>query len=309
MPRTPGPRERPNNDGATRQQARDRLKPNHQAPSRRQREATGTPSHTLHNQVAKPLRHQPGARHSYDTQTQIMVHGSLPTALRPHLAGAFLGFLLSTLSTGAPKPAAALLLYQIRQSGPDVVVTGGNRGTFVNLSGLTVNGPDEENITEINGFTGNLGTGSGGPGTLTTPYTGISGPSSFGTIDITATGSPDGNPSDPVYLCLNIPVCGTNQLYLPTGYTGGTTTISSTTIFPNITLSALGLTPGSTFTWTWASLGDTPDVQLQKTFQIEIEPVPAPVPGLGATAAFAWSRRLRRRIKASGQNNESLTRG
>lgn len=35
---------------------------------------------------------------------------------------------------------------------------------------------------------------------------------------------------------------------------------------------------------------------------IQLEPVPAPLPILGAIAAFGWSRKLRRRIRESGQS-------
>lgn len=51
-------------------------------------------------------------------------------------------------------------------------------------------------------------------------------------------------------------------------------------------------------TTTWAT-NDSLVSSLQNN--IQLEPAPAPLPILGAVAAFGWSRKLRRRIRESGQ--------
>jgi hypothetical protein len=125
-------------------------------------------------------------------------------------------------------------------------------------------------------------------------YTGVSGPTSFGT-GISATGvstsaqinavslwgDPDENPL----------TTDTPYIYFSQDF-DGSQTISSVTTFAGVTLQDLGLTPNTSFTWTW---GTGPDQMLR----LDIEPVPGPLPALGGAAAFGWSRRLRRRVKTS----------
>lgn len=63
----------------------------------------------------------------------------------------------------------------------------------------------------------------------------------------------------------------------------------STTIFdPG---QSLGLSSG-TYTWAWGSGAD-------QVMQLDVLPVPGPLPLFGAGAAFAWSRRLRQRVRSS----------
>ncbi|MEB3167922.1 MAG: hypothetical protein VKK97_04230 [Synechococcaceae cyanobacterium] len=71
----------------------------------------------------------------------------------------------------------------------------------------------------------------------------------------------------------------------------------SITLFSGATYNSLSLAPG-TYTWSWGS-GDDQKIQMN------IE-VPAPLPLLGGAAAFAWSRRLRRRVKASQASDSQL---
>ena len=194
---------------------------------------------------------------------------------------ALAGSVLALGVAGVPNRADALLLYTIRQVGSDVVVTGGSQGT-VDLSPLTP-GAADTNSAEIVSGEGALGTGPDLAPLVT--YSGISGPTSFGSDTIGYPGDSFDSDSNSVYLLASI-----GKIYLPTGYTGSGA-ISSTTTFSGTSLAVLGLTPNTSIVWTWGTGG--PD----RTFQLDIEPVPAPLPVLGAASAFGWSRRLRRRIR------------
>lgn len=71
----------------------------------------------------------------------------------------------------------------------------------------------------------------------------------------------------------------------------GTPIVSSAT-FNNSTLAGLGFTTtGLIGTWTLVDGGDQ--------IQVVLTEVPGPLPLLGAGAAFAYSRRIRRRIATS----------
>ena len=222
-----------------------------------------------------------------------MITGSASAAgALKKLMVALAGSVLALGVAGVPNRAEALLLYTIRQVGSDVVVTGGSQGP-VSLTGLNPLGPDKNN-TEIASGLGAIGTGpdvdGSNPVNLDT-YSGILGPSTFGTGLVVYAGSSVDAATNAVYLDS---VGG--KLYLPSGYTGSTS-IFSTTIFPSTNLATLGLTPNSSYVWTWgAGRG------LDQTFQLDIEPVPAPLPVLGAASAFGWSRRLRRRIRGRAAN-------
>jgi len=194
---------------------------------------------------------------------------------------------LTALAVLAPHKANAILIYTIRQVGSDVVVTGGGS---ITLAGLTPNGLPVDNITQIKSDTGELGTGPEGIGTPTQEYIGLSSPLSFGTGGLYGGVSFD-SASNAVYLCA---ACG--SIFLPVGYSNGNL-ISSTTIFAGTNIATLGLTSNTSFTWTWGAGGS------DQTFQLLVEPAPGPLPALGGAAAFGWSRRLRRRVRASQLTN------
>lgn len=77
-------------------------------------------------------------------------------------------------------------------------------------------------------------------------------------------------------------------------YVLGTPIISSAT-FNGKTLADFGLTPSSGLLGTWTLDGTSESINVRV-----FNPVPGPLPVLGAGAAFGFSRRLRRRINASG---------
>lgn len=77
-------------------------------------------------------------------------------------------------------------------------------------------------------------------------------------------------------------------------YTSGAT-LSGTSIFTGQTFASLGLTPG-TYTWTWGV--DNPD-SYTLNIGTNSTPVPGPLPIIGVAAAFNYSRKLKKRIRAA----------
>jgi hypothetical protein len=78
-------------------------------------------------------------------------------------------------------------------------------------------------------------------------------------------------------------------LALPKGYVS-TNSLNGTSVYKNKTLALLGLSPGLS-TWTWGSPGSA-------TFDsINLEVVPGPFSLSGAVAAYAWGKRLRKKIR------------
>lgn len=192
----------------------------------------------------------------------------------------------------APRPAEALLLFTVQQDGADVVVRGKSIGA-VNVGTLGTSVGNVDNLIQIDGVLGQLGTGRGKAFPAdTTPANivnligySVMGPDSFAAPD---GGFAFGNSSDSAAQSIYLDAFN-GVLYLPSAYAGDYA-IDSTTVFSGVTLQDLGLSRG-TYDWTWGSS------QLSETFRLEIDPVPAPLPLLGAGAAFCWSRRLRRRLQ------------
>lgn len=163
--------------------------------------------------------------------------------------------------------AQAGFIMTIQQVGNNVVETGS--GT-INLSALTF----IENGLDQGGVGGSIGYAAAGPyPTISNPddvlYSGISGPTSFGSGAYLAASSGSG----PV-----VDVYGANgTLVVPTGYVSGAA-LSDTSTFINTTLAGLGLTTGD-YIWTWGT-GATAD-----SFQVQIGTPEPSTFGLLALAA------------------------
>ena len=87
-------------------------------------------------------------------------------------------------------------------------------------------------------------------------------------------------------------VSSLSQLWVPFGYTPGTS-LSGSVTFAGESFSSLGLTPGS-YTTTLPS----------DTITMNIGAVPAPLPLLGLGAATAFSRKLKQRIALRRKREE-----
>lgn len=178
------------------------------------------------------------------------------------------------------KVAVAGLVITVSQVGSDVVATG--VGTM-NLTALTSAGTFNGGacIDSTYAFM-QVGPTSG---VTQAKYTGISGPSSFGsglfTGATSGTGDSVGFSGDAGYLLV------------PNGYVSGNP-LSGSATFANATLSGLGLTPGTT-TYSWGS-GATAD-----SLTLNIAAVPEIDPAMGSSAlslvagVLAMIERRRRR--------------
>jgi PEP-CTERM motif len=171
-------------------------------------------------------------------------------------------------------PARAGFIITIDQVGPDVVATGSGS---LNLTGLTFNGT----VDSAPGVTPIFANITFGEGLISTgdDYGPLMGPSSFGPGigDIPTSFSGD------TFGVVN----GIGNVRVPDGYTSGTP-LSGTDTFANLTISSLGLTPG---TYTYTLPNDTITVRIGAVVP---EPSTLALAGIGALAGLGvWARRRR----------------
>ncbi|NJC09316.1 PEPxxWA-CTERM sorting domain-containing protein [Polymorphobacter fuscus] len=183
--------------------------------------------------------------------------------------------LLSTFAT----PASAAYIFDVKEVGNDVVVTGSGS---LNLTGLTSLGPNvangalraEDPVFMVVGF-------GGGP-----TYSGLTGPDSFGRSGFVQA---DTNTGDVVGLSQSL-------FIVPNGYVSGTQIAPSTSTYSNRTFASLGLTPGTyTYNFNSGANADTFKIQIGNVAAV---PEPASwammIAGFGMVGAAA-----RRRVRTS----------
>ena len=161
----------------------------------------------------------------------------------------------------------------LNEVGANVVATGS--GEF-DLTGLTyfVTSGINTNPGFIIAQDGEIVTGASG--SVVDIYSGVSGPSAFGSgVNIASSGSGG-----------FLGVDGYDgYLLVPQGYVSGTT-LSDTSTYDSATFNSLGVTPG-TYEWTWGGGADQ-----SFTLEIGTTPLPAALPlfatGLGALGLFGW---------------------
>ena len=256
------------------------------------------------------FRHVPAARSPH----QLPAARSRQRWLRwPRTTGLAAGLLATAAAVLTPGRADALLVFTIRQVGNDVVVSGGgkysNSGLFLEAN-PPPDFPDPPNADIPNIYPSNpFGIDNGGaingaypfiisgvsPSANPTAYLWkvnfLNSPGAFGGNQDTMadTGSGPAFGVDQGYQ----DVLGYSYLILPSNVVctleSPCEALGSISTYQNTTIANLGLTPGI-YTWKWGAGG------INETFQLNIE-APGPLPALGAASAFAWSRKLRRRIK------------
>ena len=182
-------------------------------------------------------------------------HITATSIRRGILAGAFLA--VATASHAA-------IVIQFDQVGANVVETGSGSA---NLAALTFAG----NSLTGSGITPNVGDIALGAGVVSVDkYTGISGPSNFGTgggiIASSGTGSEFG-----------LRGSGAAFLKVPAGYVSGTA-LSGSNTFSGQTFASLGILAG-TYAWTWGT-GATAD-----SLTVQVGPAAAAVPEPGSALA------------------------
>jgi hypothetical protein len=177
--------------------------------------------------------------------------------------------------------ARASFVYNVLQVGSNVVTTG--IGT-IDTAALTSLGSGETTCGYVIPSEGVL---VGGPIAFLSDqaYSGISGPSAFGTggaalpLEVATSGGGD-----------LFGTSGGNHLYTPPGYQSEAP-LSNTDTYNNTTISLLGFTPG-TYVYTWGS-GPTADLL---TINIGVVPEPASAALIAAPVAIAALRRRRRQL-------------
>jgi hypothetical protein len=189
---------------------------------------------------------------------------------------------LSVLAVTHP-PANAAFIFMVEQSGANVVVTGSGSIDTAALSFSFESGTQS-------GIASQLAIVRGGPAAPTlTPanfFTGASGPTSLGSAGADAASSGSGD---------LVGVSGfAGEIALPTTYVSGAA-LSDSATFNNVTLSALGLTPGN-YVYMWGT-GPTAD---SLTVEVGTTATPAPEPASIAmlclpAALLPWRRNRRSR--------------
>ena len=154
------------------------------------------------------------------------------------------------------------LYIEILEVGSNVVVSA--NGTL-NLSGLTL-GSSANSVASVTPDAGFLVLSQNTSSNVIDKYTSLTGPSNFGTgvTTVNATSS-TGNGTFGIYT-VNAP----RELFVPTGFTGGT--LSGVSTYNSTTIAGLGLSAG-TYTWTWASDSVTLQIGPSSVFDITIQQV------------------------------------
>ena len=154
--------------------------------------------------------------------------------------GIVLAWLLSV------RPAQAGYTVTLQQVGPNVVATGSGA---ISLTGLTFGGsgsldPYVSPYSVLRPLGGSIGISTGPTSSAVDSYYGLNEPTSFGTRGPTAASSGSGD---------MVGIAATfwgSFLRVPTGYVSGTA-LWDRAIYNNTTLATLGVTPGTTYVWTW----------------------------------------------------------
>jgi hypothetical protein len=196
------------------------------------------------------------------------------------------GFAAVIVFSVARNAKASYVAY-LYQSGPNVAGVGsGTLDTIALLSG----GGGNYSAGVIPSF----GVEILGQG-LVKAFTGLSGPSSFGSGSNSFAPLSSGDVVG-VY-------GGAGALYVPIDYISGTS-LSDTAIFNNTTLAALGVTLG-TYTWSWGS-GPTAD-----SYTLNVSQAPAPEPGtwgLVFASGLALCGYFRARFLRARKHSKNLNR-
>ena len=185
---------------------------------------------------------------SRETQAQSMLRGSLfgQTLREKRSTMKIRTHSLTTLLCAATvsllivrSPAQAGFVVTLQQVGPNVVATGNGA---IDLTGLTFDAVASyaSKVIPMNGF---IETGAFGIFTTVDLYSGVSGPTSFGTGSRTDPGTNSGDA---------VGMLGFGGfLEVPQGYVSGAA-LSDSSTYDSTNFTMLGVTPG-TFKWTWGT--------------------------------------------------------
>lgn len=186
---------------------------------------------------------------------------------------------MACLALAACAPSArAVFTFTLQQVGTSVVVNGSGS---LNTAALTLQSV-MENTPGGQIHTGNAYVIAGAVGTCAA-YSGLTGPTSFGTATASTTASASSGSDVGIFASYGDPF-----LYAPNGYVSGTA-LADTATFPDATFASLGFTPG-TYTYVWGTGANADSLVVTG-----VVPEPATWAGLAVgTAALGWTLRRRR---------------
>ena len=194
------------------------------------------------------------------------------------------GVIALAFFAGSSLPAQAAYMASLEEIGANVIGTGSGS---LNVTGLTSIGSQGVEHAYVTGLYAVIVLGTASPSPIA-GYTGISGPTSFGSNGNNVFA--DSGTGD---LAGVVGVSG--DLLVPLGYASGTSLGTSTDTWDSNTFASLGVTPG-TYVWTWGSGADA------DSFTLQIGPAAVAEPGslalLGA-AIVGFGLIRRRRAKAT----------
>jgi PEP-CTERM motif len=174
-------------------------------------------------------------------------------------------------------PANAAYLINVEQVGSDVVATGSGSIDFADLTFQGFEIPAAPDVDASDGRLAVASTSEDGD-----YYTGVSGPTQFGSGGLFVADSGSGSEVGSV---------SATEIVIPPGYGAGDPIGVSTATWNNQTIGSLGLTPG-TYVWTWGTGGDA------DSLTIDIQgSVPEPttwamlILGMGAMGAMLRRRK------------------
>jgi hypothetical protein len=199
----------------------------------------------------------------------------------------------------APRSASALVVLTVQQQGADVVITGSGSA---NTTDLSANGTSSDWTNYLADTQMLAGPSVFGDGSVSL-WSGLSGPALLSNNNLLYE-LPDATASSgQLFGIQSAADNGLPHLILPLAYSSGAT-LSGVSTFRDVTLSGLGLTPG-TLRWTWGAGAS------QDSLEVRIpdpQAVPAPIPVAAAALLFSQMGRLRRcsqRMRASRQRKSA----
>jgi hypothetical protein len=193
----------------------------------------------------------------------------------------------------APHSASALVVLTVQQQGEDVVITGSGSANTAALSASSTSSDWTNYLADTHLLAGPSVFGDGS----VSLWTGLSGPALLSSNSLLYE-LPDATAySGQLFGIQAADDNGFSRLILPLAYSSGAS-LSGVSTFRNVTLTDLGLTPG-TLRWTWGSGASQDSLEVRIANSQEI---PAPLPVAATVLFYTQIGRLRRcsqRMRAS----------
>jgi len=194
----------------------------------------------------------------------------------------------------APLSASALVVLTVQQQGEDVVITGSGSANTAHLTASSTSSGWTNYLADTHMLAGPSVFGDGS----VRLWTGLSGPALLSSNSLLYE-LPDATASSGQLFGIESAANNNHRLILPLAYSSGAS-LSGVSTFRHVTLSGLGLTPG-TLRWSWGSGASQDSLEVRIS---DPQAVPAPLPVAATALLFTQMGRLRRcsqRLRASRQ--------